>query len=216
VRIAARFEGPPGSVNGGFIAGTLAEDGPAEVRIHRPVPVETELAFDGAELRAGDDLLATVEAVQAVDVGDPPRVSPDVAARAAARTPLRDGHPFPTCFGCGPDSADGLHCLPGPVDTGVWAVAWTPREVSPPVVWAALDCPSAAPIADPEEEGPPYVLGRIAGHVRAPVAAGEPHVVVSWELPGARGRRRPSASALLDAGGAVVAVAGAVWYQLAA
>jgi hypothetical protein len=211
VSVRARFEGPPGVANGGYVAGLLAGEGPARVTIRRPVPVETELEFDGAELR-GDELLATVERLEGVDVGDPPRVSLDEARAAAAATPLAEGHPFPGCFACGPGHPTGLHCLTGPVGDGsVWAVAWTPEEAGAPFVWAALDCTSSGPVCSPSGV-PAHVLGRIEARTK-PVSAGEPHVLVAWAL-GADGRRKFAASALLDGRGEVRAVARATWFAL--
>ena len=212
MRIDARFEGPPGIANGGYLAGLLAGAAPARVTIRRPVPLETELEFDGAELR-GDELLATVERVDAVEVGDAPRVTLEAARAAAAATPLAARHPFPRCFGCGPEHPSGLHCLPGPVGGGVWAVPWTPEDDAPPFVWAALDCPSSAPIASPTGV-PPYVLGRIEAQIVAPLTAGEPHVVVAWEREAPPGRARPTGSAVLDAESEVVAIAQATWFAV--
>jgi hypothetical protein len=42
------------------------------------------------------------------------------AQEATARYPLYQGHPFPTCFTCGPDRApgDGLRIFPGPLSHG--------------------------------------------------------------------------------------------------
>ena len=214
VRVAARFEGPPGFANGGYLAGLLAGEGPAEVTIRRPVPVEEDLELDGAALRSGADVLAEVARVDSVDVGPIPSARFEDAQRAAAATPLAPQHPFPRCFGCGPDHPSGQHCLPGPVGDGpgVWAVAWTPEEATPPFVWSALDCPSSAPVV-PVSGDPPHVLGRIAAEIRGDVVAGRPHVVVSWAL-GADGRRKHSASAILDQGGRPVAVARATWIAL--
>ncbi len=220
VRIGARFAGPPGAANGGFLAGTLAGEGPARVTIRRPVPVEDDLVLEGGELREArgerDEAtppLAVVEPVERVDVGEVPRVTHDEAREAAAATPLAADHPFPRCFGCGPAHPDGLHCLAGEVRDGVWAVPWTPGEASSPFVWSALDCPSSAPVV-PVDGHPPHVLGRIEGAILGPVAVGEPHVVVAWAL-GADGRRKHSASALLDPSGEPVAVARATWFALA-
>jgi hypothetical protein len=210
VRVAARFEGPPGFANGGYLAGLLAGERPARVTIRRPVPLETDLEFDGAELR-GDELLATVERVERVDVGDAPRVSLAEARSAAEASPLAARHPFPRCFGCGPDHPSGLHCLPGPVGGGAWAVPWTPEDASPPFAWAALDCPSSAPIASPTGV-PAYVLGRIEASVGA-VAAGEPHVVVAWAGE-ADGRRRHSAVVMWGPDGERVAAARATWFAI--
>ena len=218
LRVAARFEGPPGFANGGYVAGLLAGHGPAQVTIRRPVPVETDLRFDGAELREGEAEepsgapLATVAPLDAVDLGPPPAVPLAAARAAAARTPLGEHHPFPGCFGCGPAHPSGLHCLPGPAGDGVWAVAWTPEDAVPPFVWSALDCPSSAPVVL-ARGGDPHVLGRIEAAITGTVAVGEPHVVVSWAL-GSDGRRKHSASALLGPDGDPVATARATWFAL--
>ena len=209
--VPARFEGPPAMANGGYLAGLLAGKGPARVTIRRPVPVEEELEFDGRELRGGGAVLAEVEPLDAIEVADPPRVSLDAARAAASRTPLAARHPFPRCFGCGPAHPSGLHCLPGPVDDGTWAVAWTPEDASPPFVWSALDCPSSAPIASPTGV-PPYVLGRIEAAV-GDVIAGEPHVVVARSL-GDEGRRRRSEVVMWRPDGSRAAVARATWFAL--
>jgi hypothetical protein len=213
VRFARRFEGPPGSANGGVIAGTLAGDGPAEVIIRRPVPLETDLELRDGELRdAGGELLAIVRPVDAVEMGDPPRVSFEDAEAASARSPWLGAHPFPTCFGCGPDAAHGIHCLAGPVGDGVWAVGWTPRDVSPPVVWAALDCPSSGPVV-PADRISPHVLSRISGEITETPAVGERHVVVAWTV-GEEGRKKHSASAILGPDGSVRARARATWVAI--
>jgi hypothetical protein len=218
VRIPARFAGPPDMANGGVIAATLAGHGPAEVTIRRPVPVEAHLSVVDGRLVQGEEVLAEARALgwdeaDALEelAREAPRVSFDAAREAAARTPLVEHHPFPTCFGCGPRSEDGIHCLAGPVDDGAWAVSWEPEEGSPRFVWAALDCPSSAPVVTPG--GPPHLLGRIAGRILAPVVARAPHVVVSWPL-GEEGRRKQSASVLLGPDGEPRAVARATWIAL--
>jgi hypothetical protein len=105
-----------------------------------------------------------------VAIGVPGTASLAEARAAAGRCPLFQGHPFPTCFSCGPDRApgDGLQIFPGPLPGGdLWAAPWTPDPsvadqdglVLPEVVWAALDCPIgfAAGVADTV-----MVLGRMA------------------------------------------------------
>ncbi len=224
MRIGARFNGPVGSANGGYAAGRLAAflgDGPAEVTLRLPPPLERDLTVDGhdgaVELRDGDALVAEGRRLDGLDVEMPPPVSVEAARAAGAATPLREGHPFPTCFGCGPDRAehDGLHCLCGPVQgrsDGVWAVGWVPEASARELVWAALDCPSAAPFLQPDR---PLVLGRIAARVDRVPEPGEPLAVMSWAL-GEDGRKRASASALVDAGGRVLAAARATWIALRA
>ena len=58
-------------------------------------------------------------------------VAPDVAAEAMLGYPGLGNHPFPTCFACGPDRAegDGLRIFPGPVggDRGHVASLWVPH-----------------------------------------------------------------------------------------
>jgi hypothetical protein len=212
VRFPRRFEGPPGTANGGVIAGSLAGEGPAEVIIRRPVPLEVELSVvDGQLLDTDGELLAIVRAADRLDVGEAPQVSFSEAEAASARSPWLTGHPFPTCFGCGPDAEAGIHCLAGPVGDGsAWAVGWTPRDVSPPVVWAALDCPSSGPVVPPDR---PHVLGRITAEVLDSPAVGERHVVVAWAL-GEDGRRKHAASAILGPDGSVRARARATWVAI--
>jgi hypothetical protein len=217
VRIEQPFEGPPGHVNGGVIASVLAGEGPAEVTIRRPVPLDTELVLDGDELRDGaGEVLAfrrPTDADLAALAEQAPQVAYEDAVAAGTRSAMHGRHPFPGCFGCGPANARGLHCLAGPVDgrDGVCAVGWIPAEAGPRHVWAALDCPSSAPVVD--EDGGPIVLGRIAGALLAPVDVGAEHVVVSWPL-GTEGRRRHAASVVVGPDGVPRAAARATWVAL--
>jgi hypothetical protein len=222
VIIPGRFGGPPGAANGGYVAGTLAGTGAAQVTIRRPVPVDVELRLaDGRLVDAGGELLAEAVPLGAAEVAELtalgealPRLTIAEARAAGERTPLADGHPFPTCFGCGPDHPDGLHCLAGPVGRdALAAVAFVAPQDTPPMVWAALDCPSSAPHTI-HAPGIPHVLGRIAGVQLAPLAAGEPHAVVAKATGTDGARRRYSVSAVLDAGGRTVAVARATWFAL--
>jgi hypothetical protein len=222
VIIPARFAGPPASANGGVIAATLLGEGAGEVTIRRPVPVATPLGREDHRLLDADGaLLAEARPLSDDEIAElrreaeaTPAVTLDEARAAGARTPLVEDHPFPTCFGCGPDAPHGLHCLAGPVGRDdLWAVAFTPPEASPPEVWAALDCPSSAPHLG-AMRGVPHVLGRIAGVPLAPPTAGTEHVVVA-RATGGEGRKRHSVSVIQDAGGRPLAVARATWIALA-
>ncbi len=218
--VQPRYAGPPGMANGGVVAGMLAGEGPAEVTILRPVPVDVPLtASDGRLLDAGGTLLAEATPLDATAQAEleeaalaAPRRTVEEARAAASATPLAEGHPFPGCFGCGRDHPSGLHCLAGPAGDGVWAVTFTPESDDPRLSWAALDCPSSAPHAEPNPQSP-LVLGRIAGWILRPPAPGEDHVVVAWSL-GSEGRRRWSGSAILTADGIACAVARATWVAL--
>jgi len=225
LRIPARFNGPPASGHGGYSAGRVAAllgDRPVEVTLHAPPPLETELRVerdgdgDGVRVLDGETVVASARPADGAALAlTPPgaAVEPAAADAAAAATPLRAGHPFPTCFGCGferPDD-DGLGCLPGPLGDGRWAVGWTPSAADPVLVWAALDCPSSAPVA--ALGGPPHLLGRLALRIDRLPAPGAPHAIVSWAL-AVDGRKKHSAAALLDGDGALLAVSRATWIEL--
>ena len=58
--IPARFNGPPGSANGGYACGVFSEalGGGFEVTLLVPPPLETQLDIVGDELRHGDLVVA--------------------------------------------------------------------------------------------------------------------------------------------------------------
>jgi hypothetical protein len=226
VVIERRFNGPPNSGHGGWSAGCAAAqvEGPvAEVTLLRPPPLETPLAVtrgdDGAvELRDGDGpVLAARPAALTVEA--PPPVDLETARAASERFAWQHDHPFPTCFGCGPERAEGdaLRLFCGPVGDGRCAVAWTPPEwtgdaaVGAGYLWAALDCPSSAPVHGTISA--PVVLGRFTVALERPVAVGAPHVIQSW-LERSEGRKRHTGVALFDAGGERLACGRAVWIEL--
>jgi hypothetical protein len=216
MRIAARYNGPPGSANGGITAGRLAAYVGApvvEVTLRRPPPLGVDLRVDSsggtARLLHGELLVA--EAVPCAD--EPPAGEPvdlDTARAAAASYAGLVDHPFPTCFVCGPDRPDGMRLLPGPVGEGRSAAVWTPVDDDPVLVWAALDCPGGWSADLP---GRPLVLGRMAVARHTSPLVGEPHVVTGWVL-GEDGRKVHTGSALRSADGTVVATARATWLAI--
>ena len=221
MRIPARFNGPPDSANGGYTCGLVAAElhgGGAEVTLRAPPPLETELTVerDGDAVRVSDGETLVAEARSAaVDVGELPQpVTPEEAAAAvdAGRQRWTSGHPFPTCFVCGPGRhhGDGLDIFPVELERGRFVATWTPEE--PGMVWAALDCPTAAPVMN-EDKDPPIVLARLAAAIDAEPRLGEPHVLMSWEL-GRDGRKREAACALFDADGRALARSRALWIEL--
>lgn len=221
VRVAARFNGPPGSGNGGYSAGLLAAhvDAPAvSVRLRKPVPLDREMKVVGGELLDGDAVIASAEAAT-LELDVPAVPTLDEARAAQAEVPWRDRHPFPTCFGCGPGRDDGIAALLGPLDgRPEWAGVWRPSDVLPndgeyvlpEIVWAALDCPSAQPVAP--DGGPAFVLGTFVARVEQPVPLGVDHVLLAWEL-GREGRKAHSASAIIGPHG-VCGRARAVWISI--
>ena len=215
MRIAGRFNGPPGSGNGGVTCGRLAAyvGAPAvEVTLRRPPPLDRDLRVDAAggsaRLLDGDVLVA--EAVpSAVSLDPPAAVSVEDARTAEASYGGLVDHPFPTCFVCGTARTDGLGLRPGPVPGGT-ACTWVPADDDPVMVWAALDCPGGWTVVAP---GRPLVLGRMALELRGHVVPGEVHVVQGW-LTGEDGRKVHTGSVLRGPDGAVVALARATWFAV--
>lgn len=222
VVVDAAHNGPPTSGHGGWSAAQAAlllDPGPAAVSLLRPPPLDTAMAAsweDGAAVvrHAGEPVL---EARPATPQAEPPAfVEPERVHAVSPWPPWSVDHPFPTCFACGPGrpARDGLELFPGPLGDGRWVVPWIPAESSEELVWAALDCPSSAPVAEFEGERLPIVLARLCLELSALPAAGEPHVIVA--APGTiEGRKRTSAIALYAAaGGRPLAHGEALWIRL--
>ena len=216
MRIPARFNGPPGSANGGYTCGLLAAflGSEAEVTLRVPPPLERELDVvrtDGrVELRDGETLVAGAEPVS-LEIDVPAPVSLEEAQAASTRYAGFAHHAYPTCFTCGPAREDGLGIYAGPVTgrDGVVAATWTPtEEPAPEVVWSALDCPSGWAVDDFQRVG--VLLGRMAARIDRLPAAGEPHVVLGWRV-GEEGRKRYAGSALLTVDDEVLARSRSTW-----
>lgn len=237
--VPARYCGPPRSGNGGWTSGHLAQlvaDGldaswaageragsaaaAVTVRLRTPPPLDTEMTVTYAddatvEIWDGEDLVAQAYPAEPLDHGDLP--APATFEQALACGAAYEGlerHPFPTCFACGterdPEDALCLRTGPLPGRSPVRAAAWVPREVTPEVVWAALDCPGAwaSGIAGRE-----MVLGTMTASVRALPAVGEPHLLMAWprDHSGRSGRTLHSGTALYDGSGRLLAHAQAIW-----
>ena len=230
--IPARFNGPPESANGGYTCGLVASlfDAPvAQVTLRARPPLERPLAVtrdgDRVEVRDSDALVAEgAPAELMLDIPD--AVGPDEASAAVAIGQERwaAGHPFPTCVVCGPerDPGDGFRIFPAelPGREPLCAADWTPDEsvddgagrVRPECVWAALDCPTSAPVAN-FATGPAMVLARLTARLGCPVLVGERHAIVSWPLE-VDGRKRHAAAALYDSDGRLLCASRALWIEL--
>src|SRR3954465_557033 len=95
--LAPRFNGPPGTANGGYACGAVGElvDGPAEVSLRSPpalgVPLDVDFLSGGeVEGRHGDLLVAPGGPVDGVDA-EPPVRPPLADAREAVRRPPGHG-----------------------------------------------------------------------------------------------------------------------------
>jgi hypothetical protein len=230
--IPARFNGPPGSANGGYTCGRVAQLVGAEeveVSLRTPPPLERplEVARDGerVEIRDGDTLVAEGGPTELLlEVPEALPRDEVAAAEKAGRETWTAKHPFPTCVVCGPDrdAGDGMRIFPAalPGRDGLYGACWTPGErdgdtdgwVRPELVWAALDCPTSAPVAN-FGAGPPMVLASLAARIGCPVRVGEPHTILSWGL-AVDGRKRRAAAALYDSEGILTCASRALWIEL--
>jgi hypothetical protein len=223
--IDGRFCGPPGTANGGYLAGRLASliGGEAEVMLKRATPVDRPLRVvmhgDGADLYDGESL--TAQARRTSVVVDPPApISPSQARAATLRFPRFDSHPLPRDFACGVERepGDGLRIFPGPVPgrEDIWAAPWTPDDsladeagvVRPEFLWAALDSAGAFAVNEPPRGL--ALLGRIAARVVGRARAGETVVVAAWEITRDGRKLQPGTAVYSDAGEAI-ALARATW-----
>jgi hypothetical protein len=225
--IARRFCGPSSSGNGGYVCGRVARhvDGPATVRLHRPPPLETPLTVeregDVVRLLAGDELVAEGRPGE-IDAAPPEPPSHDQAVAASERYPGFERHSFPRCFVCGPERAegDGLRIFAGPVtEGGLHAAPWRvdpslaeDGRVPDELLWAALDCPSAAPLLPPPV-GRSVVLGQLTARLGGSPRSGETCLALGWEI-GRDGRKRTTGSAVYSQAGALLGVARATWIEV--
>jgi hypothetical protein len=227
VIIAARFNGPSNSGNGGYVSGLLAKhiNGPSEVSLRAPPPLETPLtlAHDGANARLTHDGALIGEAHATPFDLQPPR-APTLAQAEAARARYRGllQHNYPTCFVCGQGrpAHDGLELYTGPVDgADMVACDWTPGadlagadgRVREEFIHAALDCPSYWAL--PRGGEIKALLARFTSSIDASrPRAGERLIVAAWPI-ASEGRKHRGASALYTADGQVIARAEALWIE---
>ena len=229
--IPARFCGPPGSGNGGYVCGRIAAyvNGPVTVTLRRPPPLDTPMTVErdsegSVRIHHGPALIAEATSSPGSPAPEVPGPVSMAEAHAVAGCARYYTDPvFPDCFVCGMGRrpGDGLRIFPGPL-TGrpLWAAPWTPdpsvagadRRVRPEVVWAALDCPSGIAAAEAAglDPGTAILLGRMTASLAVLPRSGDQCLVIAW--PGGRdGRKLTAGSALLGPGGQVLAAARAVW-----
>jgi len=228
IEVAARFCGPPGSANGGYICGLVGE------RIHQPVTVRL---LRSPPLATALDVHAVAPGLWAVDHSGVRYIEARATAPLELAIPASPGypqaqesalhgpsdaseHPCPGCFVCGPERAngDGLRIFAGPVPgRDLVAAAWVPDEslaagdgrVRPEILSAALDCPGFQSLRTGRQ---PWLLGEFAAHVDRQVHAGQRCVIVGWKIDG-QGRKSIVGTALFDEEGGVCAWARGIWIQ---
>lgn len=211
-----------------MLASTLP--GACECTLRKPIPLERDLwveASDGTRrLLDGNELIIEAAATRIDSVE---HAAPDFesAERAAAKSPAFQNHPFPTCFTCGPQRAqgDGLRIFPGRIanegteENNVFAAPWIPDSsladsnsiVRPEFVWAAMDCPTGFAAGFPWRGT--LVTGRLAVEHVNPVHVGRRYVVLSWPT-GNEGRKFHAGAALYGPDGELCAKARATWIKI--
>ncbi len=228
VSVAARFCGPPGSANGGYICGLVAHciPQPVTVRLLRSPPLATALEVHGVEpgLWSVDNAgMRYIEAratapLELAIPASPGFLQAQESSLQGPDDPLE--HPCPGCFVCGPDRApgDGLRIFAGPVPgQDHVAAAWVPDaslarsdgKVLPEVLSAALDCPGFQALRTGRQ---PWLLGEFTAQVDRLVHVGERCVIVGWKIDG-EGRKRRVGTALFDEVGNLCAWARGTWIQ---
>jgi hypothetical protein len=212
--IDRRYRGPIHSGNGGYTAGRLATfvDGPAEVTLRLPPPLDRPLTVaeeDGRVLLLDGEALVAEALPVALDVDAPEPVTLAEAEDAASRHVRFGGENFSECFSCGVRPDDGLCIHAGPVARrDLHAAPWTASEISPEVVWAAIDCSGAYAVGGPGRGE--VVLGRMTAEIRRLPDEGEQCVVVAWPL-GEDDRKLYAGTALTSADGELLAIARQTW-----
>jgi hypothetical protein len=229
VVISRRFRGPPDSANGGYTCGILAckLHGPARVRLNRPPPLDRPLvlrvqADGGVALLDADSVIAEGRATDTHwDV--PGAVDFELATQAAGSFAWYNGHPFASCFVCGPErtEGDGLRIFPGAIaERSIVAAPWQPADsvcdasgtVQPEIVWAALDCPSWFGILAFEPGAQYALLGQLSARIVRRPQQQERCVVIGWAS-GRDGRKLHGGTGIF-AGGTLLASSAATWIEL--
>jgi hypothetical protein len=238
--VPARFNGPPGSANGGYFSGRLAAcllaasgggapSAAVTVTLRKPPPLQEPMDLVRAE--APEILVAKIGTVVVAEAepfaGGFDEVEPVSFEEARKAGEYYGGlveHPFPACFSCGiaRPGSDGLGLRPGllPGRAGVTAASWRPDgsladaagQVRPEFVWTALDCPGGWTV---DVVGRPLVLGRMSGQVLAAPGVGE-RCVVMGRLDGRQGRQAFTSTTAYGTGGRVLGHARAVWIEIPA
>ena len=228
IKIDRRFCGPPDSGNGGYTCGMVAKwiDGPAEVILRRPPPLNKKLSIkkiDNDKVILYDDIGIIAEAVSADIVFDPPQPPAFSKVDKASPAPeMLKKHQYPTCFVCGPQREinDGMRIFSAPIKgTGYMAATWIPDPslsnpagtIQDEIIWASLDCPGGWAVV--HEKMRPILLGKLAVHINDRMKPGDKCIVVALKL-SQKGRKILTGSALFSESGQLYARAKATWIEL--
>jgi len=214
ITISERYRGPARSANGGYAAGRLAAfvEGPAEVTLRLPPPLERPLSVveDDGRVLLCDEEAIVAEARRGAPGIEPPAPPTLAEAEDAQTRHVRwGGENFSECFSCGVRPEDGLCIHVGRVaGRDLQAATWTARDVTPEIVWAAIDCSGAYAVGGPGRGE--VLLGRMAAEIRRLPDEGERCIVAAWPL-GEDGRKRNAGTALFSGEGELLALARQTW-----
>jgi acyl-coenzyme A thioesterase PaaI-like protein len=225
VTFERRFQGPFGSVNGGYLAGVLGEavgPGASTTRLDSPVPLDTPLDIvedeAGVSIRGRGQTYATATSSDA-DF-ETAQFASEAEIRAADRIPFETGI-FADCFVCGLPAPTGLGVDPRPLSAGRFGAIWQPARsalvegpvVAPRLLHAALDCPGG--FAAITAAGRLALTGTITSRIEFLPPADETLLIVA-QAGDVNGRKLGAVTTIFNAEGDVVASAEAIWIAMAA
>lgn len=239
--IPARFNGPPRSANGGFIAGRMAsyfaygDTVTVNLRTPGPLDVAMEVSESGGVVTATLDGVVVAQAHRAGDPaesGEPVApVTPDVATEAMKRFRELVPGAIATCFVCGTlrETDDGMDVWSGPVEPEyrigrVVAALYVPREDQVQSVIGTGPADDIGPeLIWSALDCPggwaaglpdhPALLARITGVVHAMPSVGEQCIVVG-QFDGVEGRKCFVRSTAYGADGRELGRASALWVRI--
>jgi len=213
--IEKRYNGPPDSANGGYVAGLMTNfvDGDYEITLKAPPPLEKDLRLiidkdNNLELRNEELIIATGVPVN-FDIKYPFPVGFKNAIEPTKLSPLRKMNTN-TCFGCG-CRAGGLNLFSGIVKKHesdkmtITTVEITDEfsdkfvddsgNITKEIIWTLLDCPGAhtSMLYDPDII---VLLGRMAVHIVKPIPVNQQYYVVAWQTGEIERRKHFTSTAL--------------------
>ena len=226
--VNARFNGPPNSGNGGYVAGLMAKEigGVVQVTLHKPPPLDVQMKLTEQEEEWTLTNRNTIVArAKNSTLSIEPKVIPSMADAVLCETryPGFKRHAFPHCFVCGPQRSenDGLRLFTGVSGSGDYVAAPfrafddlynEAGQMSTEFIWSALDCPGAYAITQIQEEKV-LVLGRMTVDIKSPIDRSEKLIVSGWYL-GTERKKNYSGSAIINSDGEVKAIGEATWIEV--
>ncbi|GHA13440.1 hypothetical protein GCM10008090_23970 [Arenicella chitinivorans] len=223
--IGRRYNGPPDSANGGYTAGLLARElnGPVQVRLVSPPPLETPLRLEADDLTASlfhDDALIATAAVCQLESSTPQCPDKQSILNAKGSYPNSHQHQLASCFVCGParDPSDGLAIFPVAFDDYGVGSLWRPNQsvqdeagqVPTEILWAALDCPGYFAHRQTERL---MLLGSMSAEVFIRPKADQTFTVCGWQTK-VDGRKFYSTTAIFDQQGLLCGKSEQIWFTL--